>query len=528
MAKNLYITTAIPYVNGAPHIGHAMDYLLADIWARYQRQNGKDVRFQIGTDEHGTKNAAKAGELGLTPQAYVDQASMPFKAMAEKVGSTYTDFIRTTDDHHRGAVQYIWQQLLPHIYKDTYQGWYCNGCEQFYTDKEVQECEGVCPNHKTPFEQLSEENYYLRASDFTEQIRTAIETNKMRIVPEFRKKEILELIKDGVKDVSISRPRKSLSWGVAVPGDDTQVMYVWLDALSNYITVIGYPDRQEWHDYWPADVQVVGKDILRFHAVIWPAILLGIGLSLPKRILAHGFVNIGSEKISKSLGNGIDPGLIIDTYGLDAFRYYFSRHIPTTDDGDFTWEKFENAYNNELGNDLGNLVQRVAAMITRYQAGVIGDGSQAEHDMGPYREAMDEFRFSEALDVAWGTVQSLNRYLETVKPWEIAKRRDTDTEATDHLSDVLAHASSTLLQIADLLTPFLPTTATEIKRLFETGVVPADAQPLFPKIYLHTQDPRNPQAAAPAPAASVVSTSSEVPPTTVIEAPVPPSETKAE
>ncbi|HPQ82534.1 MAG: methionine--tRNA ligase [Candidatus Saccharibacteria bacterium] len=495
MKKNLYISTAIPYVNGVPHIGHAMDYLLADIWARYQRQNGKEVRFQIGTDEHGTKNAAKAAELGLTPQAYVDQASQPFKAMAEKVGSSYTDFIRTTDAHHRGAVQYIWQQLAPHIYKDRYEGWYCSGCEQFYTDKEVEVNGGNCPNHKTPFERLSEENYYLRASDFTDQIRSAIETNKLRIIPEFRKKEILELIKDGVKDVSISRPRKSLSWGVGVPGDDSQVMYVWLDALSNYITVLGYPDDASWQEYWPADVQVVGKDILRFHAIIWPAILLGIGVSLPKRLLVHGFVNIGGEKISKSLGNGIDPNQIIDSYGRDAFRYFFSCHIPTTDDGDFTWEKFENAYNNELGNDLGNLVQRIAAMVTRYQAGVIGDSPQAEHDMGPYHEAMEQFRYNDAVNIAWNTVRSLNQYLESVKPWEIAKNREKDTEAAEHLSDVLAHAASTLLQVADLLTPFMPDTADVIKHSFGTGVVPADIQPLFPKIYLHTPDPRAPKAA---------------------------------
>lgn len=500
MGKRLYVTTAIPYVNGVPHIGHAMDYLLADIWARYQRQNGREVRFQIGTDEHGTKNAAKAVELGLDPQSYVDQASAPFKAMAEKVGSSYTDFIRTTDGHHKGAVQYIWQQLQPHIYKDTYEGWYCSGCEQFYTDKEVQESGGVCPNHKTPFEHLSEENYYLRASDFTEQIRSAIETNKLRIIPEFRKKEVLELIKDGVKDVSISRPRKNLSWGVSVPGDDTQVMYVWIDALSNYLTVLGYPDKSEWQEYWPADVQVVGKDILRFHAIIWPAILLGIGVGLPKRILAHGFVNIGGEKISKSLGNGIDPHQIIDSYGVDAFRYFFARHIPTTEDGDFTWEKFENAYNNELGNDLGNLVQRVAAMITRYQAGVIGDSPQAEHDMGPYREAVEQFRYNEAIDVVWNTVRSLNQYLENVKPWEIAKQREKDTEASEHLSDVLAHAASTLLQIADLLTPFMPGTAAMIKSMFATGVVPADIQPLFPKVYLHTADPRAPKTTTSTPA----------------------------
>ncbi|HEU0266193.1 MAG TPA: methionine--tRNA ligase, partial [Candidatus Saccharimonadaceae bacterium] len=383
--KKLYITTAIPYVNGTPHIGNALDYLYADIWTRYQKQQGNEVRFQVGTDEHGNKIAMKAAELGLTPQAYTDKMAPNFKALMDKVGAEYTDFIRTTEGHHVGAVQYIWQQLLPHIYKDTYEGWYCVGHEAFFTEKEVAANGGVCPDHQKPYEKVKEENYFLRCSDFTDQVRDAIESGKMQIVPEFRKKEFLELMKDGLKDVSISRPRKSLTWGVPVPGDDSQVMYVWLDALANYITVIGYPDHQEWQEYWPADVQVIGKDILRFHAGIWPPMLLGLGLPLPKKLLVHGFVNVGGAKMSKTVGNVVDPNEIIDTYGVDAFRYFFARHIPTQDDGDFTWEKFENAYNTELANDLGNAVQRVASMVTRYQAGVVGDAPAGEHDLEPYR-----------------------------------------------------------------------------------------------------------------------------------------------
>lgn len=496
MSKKLYITTAIPYVNGEPHIGHAVGYLLADIWTRYQAQNGHEVRYQVGVDEHGNKNSMKAEELGVTPQQYVDQAHLPFRHMADMVGAAYTDFIRTTDGHHKGAVQYIWQKLQPYIYKGTYEGWYCNGCEQFYTDKEVEQNSGVCPNHQKPFERISEENYYLRCSDFTEQLREAIVNDKMQIVPEFRKNEILELIKGGIKDISISRPRKSLSWGVSVPGDDSQVMYVWIDALSNYLTVLGYPDRAEWQEYWPADVQVVGKDILRFHAVIWPAMLIGLGLPLPKQILAHGFVNVDGSKISKSLGNGVDPSQLIQQYGRDAFRYYFSRHIPTQDDGDFTYEKFENAYNNELGNDLGNLVQRVAAMIKRYQSGVIGDEEVGEHDMGPYHEAMQNLQFSNAIDEVWVSVRALNQYIERVQPWEIAKRRETDTEAEAHLAEVLSHAVATLNQIGDMLQPFMPEASAAIHATFKDGVVAADAQPLFPKLYLHTPDPRAPKSPA--------------------------------
>ena len=496
MGKNLYITTAIPYANGTPHIGNALDYLLADIWTRYQMQNGHEVRFQVGTDEHGNKIAAKAAENNMDAQAYVDSTYGNFKVLMSAVGADYTDFIRTTDGHHKGAVQYIWQQLEKngHIYKGSYEGWYCQGCEAFVTDKEATANNGICPDHNQPYQRLQEDNYYLRSSTFTDQVREAIEKNKMRIVPEFRKKEFLELIKDGLKDVSISRPRKNLSWGVSVPGDDSQVMYVWLDALSNYITVLGYPDRPEWRDYWPADVQVVGKDILRFHAGIWPAMLLGLGLDLPKVLMVHGHIVVSGAKMSKSVGNVVDPMEIIKNYGVDAFRYYFSRNIPTLDDGDFTWEKFENAYNNELGNDLGNLVQRVAAMIKRYQSGVIGDAPRPEHDMAPYRNAMRDFEFNKAMDEVWLTVRSLNQYLENVKPWEIAKKIEKEPEEAEHLEEVLAYASSTLLQVADLVTPFMPTTAATIKATFASGVVPDTLTPLFPKIYLHTTDPRAPKA----------------------------------
>ncbi len=495
MGKNLYITTAIPYVNGTPHIGNALDYLLADIWSRYQKQNGHQVRFQVGTDEHGNKIAAKAAEAGIDPKTYTDQMYGNFQTLMTKVGAEYTDFVRTTDDHHVAAVQWIWQKLQPYIYKGTYEGWYCVGHEAFFTDKEVDATGGVCPDHQKPYERVSEENYYLKTSAFSDKIREAIEKGRMQIVPEFRKKEFLELIKDGVKDVSISRPRKNLSWGVPVPNDPDQVMYVWLDALANYITVIGYPDREEWKEFWPADVQVIGKDILRFHAGIWPAMLLGLEVSLPKKLLVHGHVNVGNVKMSKSIGNVVDPNDVIDQYGLDAFRYFFSRHIPTLDDGDFTWEKFENAYNNELGNDLGNLVQRVASMVTRYQAGVIGDAPQAEHDMKPYRDAMNSLNFNVALDEVWTTVRSLNQYLESVKPWEIAKKRETDTEAEAHLSEVLAQAVGALLQIGDLLVPFMPNAARKIQATFETGVIAADTAILFPKVYLHTPDPRAPKIA---------------------------------
>jgi len=494
MEKKLYIATAIPYVNGAPHIGNALDYLLADIWTRYQAQNGHQVRFQVGTDEHGNKIAAKAAEQGIEPKAFTDMMYGNFETLMKKVGASYTDFVRTTDDHHVASVQYIWEKLQPYIYKGSYQGWYCMGHEAFFTDKEVQATGGVCPDHQAPYQQVSEENYFFKTSAFTEQIRAALSDGTMQIYPDFRKLEFLELIKDGIADVSISRPKKSLSWGIPVPGDPEQVMYVWLDALANYITVLGYPDRSDWQEYWPADVQVMGKDILRFHAGIWPAMLLGLGLELPKKLLVHGFVNISGAKISKSVGNTIDPNVIIDSYGLDAFRYFFSRHIPTLDDGDFTWEKFENAYNNELGNDLGNLIQRVASMIVKYQAGVIGESQQTEHDMTLYHHAMEALEFNKAIDEVWNMVRSLNQYIDNVKPWQVAKGIGADPEAEPHLGEILAHCAGALIQIGDLLLPFLPNAATRILETFESGVVKLPEGVMFPKIYLHTPDPHAPKA----------------------------------
>lgn len=493
--KKLYITTAIPYVNGTPHIGNALDYLIADIWTRYQKQNGHEVRFQVGTDEHGNKIAAKAAEAGLDPKSFTDKMYVNFENLMKKVGASYTDFVRTTDEHHVQSVQYIWQQLQPYIYKGTYQGWYCVGHEAFFTDKEVQATGGVCPDHQTPYQQVSEENYFFKTSAFSDKIKAAINDGTMEIVPEFRKKEFLELIKDGLPDVSVSRPKKNLTWGIPVPNDPEQIMYVWLDALANYITVIGYPDRAEWQQYWPADVQVVGKDILRFHAGIWPAMLLGMGVALPKKLLAHGFVNVGGAKMSKTVGNVVDPNEVIDNYGLDAFRYFFSRHIPTLEDGDFTWEKFEAAYNNELGNDLGNLIQRVASMITKYQAGVIGESEQTEHDMSAYHEAMENLEFNKAIDEVWNMIRSLNQYIDNVKPWEVAKGIGKDPEAEPHLAEILAHCAGALVQVGDLLLPFLPSTGTSIHQIFESGVVRQPEGVLFPKIYLHTLDPHAPKTA---------------------------------
>jgi methionyl-tRNA synthetase len=485
-----YITTAIPYANAKPHIGNAIDYLLADIYARYQRQLGQEVRFQVGTDEHGNKIAARAQDAGIDPQTFVDNMYGNFETLMKAEGATYTDFVRTTDAHHKQSVQYIWQKLQPYIYKGSYEGWYCVGCEAFVTENDAKANNGICPDHNLPYEKLSEENYYFKLSAFGDRIKAAIDSGEFQIVPEFRKNEILSLLKSGLNDISISRPKKNLSWGIPVPGDDSQVMYVWIDALSNYLTVIGYPDDESWQEYWPAAVQVVGKDIIRFHAAIWPAMLLGLGLPLPQKLLVHGFVNVGGAKMSKTVGNVVDPMEIINDYGLDAFRYFFARHIPTLDDGDFTWEKFENAYNTELGNELGNVVQRVATMIVNYQDGKIGSTDVSQHDTTRYHEAMQSLSFDRALDEVWAEVRSLNQFLEEVKPWMIAKRRGEDPDATAHLADVLAQSVASLRQIAQLLVPFLPATSEAIGKMFSGTTIAPYQGVLYPRRYIRTPDPR--------------------------------------
>ena len=470
--KKIYLTTAIPYVNGAPHIGHAMDYCLADVCARYYRLIGDEVRLQAGTDEHGGKIFKKAEEMGLSVQEYVDENAKKFKRFIGLLGVEYTDFVRTTDTEHERRVQEIWRKLSAHIYKAEYEGWYCTGCERFITDKEYEENKGVCPDHQKPYEKLKEENYYLKISDFKDRIREAISKDEMLILPEFRKKEILRLL-DESPDVSISRPTSQLTWGVPVPGDESQVMYVWMDALANYITVLGYPD-QDISDWWPATAQFVGKDVLRFHTIIWPAMLLGLSLPLPRAVISHGMILANGQKMSKSIGNVVDPVEVIEKHGLDAFRYYFLRHVDTFNDSDFTWEKFEEAYNNELANDLGNLVQRLATLAMKN--GIDGADSDTPIKLPEeYRQLMEAFEYAKAFDMVWERVQGLNRRIDEEKPWSLAKMGETEK-----LNSCMKEMIGELLLIGRMLEPFLPQTAEKIKKVF-VGAIEPPKTPLFPK-----------------------------------------------
>lgn len=473
---NYYVTTAIPYVNAEPHIGTTLDFLYADVLARAARAAGKPVIFSTGTDEHGGKIAEKAAELKQTPKEYADKISESFKELLKSLDISHDRFIRTTDPAHEQRAQIIWKALAGDIYKGTYTGLYCTGCEAFVTEATAKENNGVCPHHNKPYEKIKEENYFFKLSKYTDQIQAAIESGSFRVMPETRKHEILSVLKEGLDDISISRPKEKLSWGIPVPGDPSHVMYVWFEALMNYITVLGYPEDKDFKKFWPANAQVIGKDILRFHAAIWPGMLLGLGLPLPKLLFVHGFISIEGQKISKSLGNVIHPKEVIDKFGIDGLRYFLLRHIPAYDDGDFSWEKLEAAYNNELANELGNAVQRTAAMIIKYQEGVIGDIPPPGHDTGQYAKALENCRFDRALEEVWDQVRGLNQYIDEQKPWVLAKSEDKD-----HLREVLAYQTGCLLEIAGLLEPFLPTSAAKIRNIFKDGVVRPVEGTLFPK-----------------------------------------------
>jgi methionyl-tRNA synthetase len=478
---NYYVTTSIPYVNGDPHIGFAMELIAADVLARYARALGRPVIFSTGTDEHGLKIAEKAAEQGVTAQQLVDKMSIKFRDLDKLLDISNNRFIRTTDAGHEKRAQAIWLALSKDIYKAKYSGWYDVRQEEFVPDAKA-DPERMKPEHPQAYRRIEEENYFFKLSNYTKQVLEAIETNAFKIVPPTRRNEILSLLHEGLEDISISRPKDKLAWGIPVPGDDSQVMYVWFEALMNYITVLGYPEHEDFKKFWPANVQIVGKDIIRFHAAIWPAMLLSLGVALPEMLYVHGFVTYKGEKMSKSVGNVVAPSEIVDKYGTDALRYFFMRHIPAYDDGGFSWETFEAAYNNELANELGNAVGRTIAMVVRYQNGLIGGMPPPKHDVAMYREAVEACRFDKALDEVWDQVRGLNQYIDEEKPWVIAKSGDSN-----QLREVLAYQASCLMEIADLLEPFMPQTSAKIHDVFSTGVIRPLQATLFPK---HDVQPR--------------------------------------
>lgn len=469
--KTFYITTPIYYPSGNLHIGHAYTTVAGDAMARYKRLRGYDVMYLTGTDEHGQKIQRKAEEKGITPQQYVDQMAADIQVLWEKLDISYDDFIRTTQDRHKQIVDKIFARLFEQgdIYLDQYEGWYCTPCESFYTDRQL--VEGNCPDCGRPVEKVKEESYFFKMGKYADRLMKYYEENPSFIQPESRKNEMINnFIKPGLEDLAVSRT--TFDWGIKVPGDPKHVIYVWIDALSNYITALGYgtENDEKYLNYWPADVHLVGKEIVRFHTIYWPIMLMALDIPLPKKVFAHGWLLMKDGKMSKSKGNVVDPVTLIDRYGLDALRYYLLREVPFGADGVFTPEGFVERINFDLANDLGNLLNRTVAMIDRYFDGMIPaySGSIVEFDsplhqvndetVSKYEEAMEKMEFSVALSAVWQLVSRTNKYIDETQPWVLAKTEERKPE----LSSVMAHLAESLRRIGVLLQPFLTRTPNKI------------------------------------------------------------------
>jgi methionyl-tRNA synthetase len=481
-----YITTSIPYVNAQPHIGHALEDVQADVLARYHRLKHEDVWFLTGTDENSLKNVRAAEREGIPTQALVDRNAAQFYALRDSLDLSFDDFIRTSVDLRHGAgVQKLWEACVRNgdIYQRAYAGLYCVGCEQFYAESEL--ADGLCPEHLVVPELVEEQNYFFRLSRYAERLRELIETDQLRIVPHTRKNEVLGFIRSGLEDFSISRSwARARGWGIPVPGDPEQVTYVWFDALGNYITALGYADDQErYQRFWahnPHRAHVIGKNIIRFHAIYWPAMLLSAGVLPPTDIFVHGFVTADGRKVGKSLGNAIDPVALAERYGTDVLRYYLLREIPSTGDGDFSLGRLARAYNADLADQLGNLLSRTVGMISRYYGGVVpapGELEAAERRLVESGEqlyaridaALEQFALDAAVGAIWDLVAIANKYVVEVQPWALAKRR-ADPAIEQRLATTQYALVETLRLVAHALAAFLPATAEAIAHQLGIGL----------------------------------------------------------
>ncbi|MEX2616764.1 MAG: methionine--tRNA ligase [Alphaproteobacteria bacterium] len=482
MPQTYYITTPIYYVNDSPHIGHAYTTLACDVLARFMRLDGYDVHFLTGTDEHGQKVEKAAADAGVSPQAFTDRVSETFRALPGALNFSNDDFIRTTEDRHTRAVQAIWRQLEKngHIYLGSYAGWYAVRDEAFYAESELTkrpDGSRVAPSGAV-VDWVEEPSYFFKLSAWQEPLLKFYAENPGFIAPESRRNEVVSFVRSGLRDLSISRT--TFNWGVPVPGDDAHIMYVWLDALTNYITAVGYPDTGSdlFKKFWPADLHMVGKDILRFHAVYWPAFLMAAGLAPPKRVFAHGWWTNEGEKISKSTGNVIDPHQLIETYGLDPVRYFLMREVPFGNDGDFSHQAMMHRMNGDLANDLGNLCQRVLSMVAKNCGNAVPTPGELTGDdtkilasaaalLDTLRQSMRDQTFHLALTGIWEVIGDANRYVDSQAPWALRK---TDPARMETVLYVLAE---TIRRLTLYVQPFMPESTGKI---LDQLAVPAECR----------------------------------------------------
>jgi methionyl-tRNA synthetase len=506
MSKNFYVTTPIYYVNDVPHIGHAYTTLACDVIARYKRARGHKVSFLTGTDEHGQKVETAAKANGETPLELADRVVKRFAGLWEKLNISNTDFIRTTQERHKATVQKQFKAIeaTGDIYLGEYEDWYCTPCETFWT--ETQMLDGNCPDCGRPTTKLKEESYFFRMSKYQDQLLQHIEENPEFIQPKSRRNEILSFIREGLRDLSISRT--SFSWGIPVPGNEKHVIYVWFDALHNYISALGYPEDKsgDYAAFWPGN-HIIGKDILRFHAVYWPTFLMAAGLPLPERVFAHGWWTVEGQKMSKSLRNVVEPNMLIDKYGVDSIRYFLMREVPFGLDGDFSHSALVHRINSDLANDLGNLVSRSTAMLSKYFGGTLpvpGEINATDKafielfatNIDKVDKLINEMAFNKTLMAIWELISAGNKYIDECAPWALAK----DPEQQERLATVLYNLLESIRIIALLVAPFMPETGEKILDLLgcdrsnlqlteqdqwgrlQAGTEIAKAKPLFPRI----------------------------------------------